>query len=66
MTFTIMIQLRYIRPIRSSTVRSSNSTVCKGPLNWNKVPYDIISKPNINSFASALKACVLSGYDSSN
>ena len=58
--------LRYIRPISSSTVRSSNSILCKGPLIWNKVPYDIKSKPNIKSFASALKAFVLSFYDSSN
>ena len=50
-------QLRYIRPISSSTVRSSNSILCNGPLIWNKVPYDIKSKPNIKSFVSALKAC---------
>ena len=55
-----------IRPISSSTVRSPNSILCKSLLILNKVPYDIKIKPNIKSFASALKACVLSGYDSSN
>ena len=40
-------QLRYIHPISSSTVRSLNSILCKGPLIWNKLPYDIKNKLNI-------------------
>ena len=40
-------QLRYIRPISSSTIRSSNSILYKGPLIWKKVPYDIKRKRNI-------------------
>ena len=44
-------QLRYIHPISSSTVsvRSSNSILYKSLLIWNKVPYDIKSKPNVKS-----------------
>ena len=40
-------QLKCISPISSSTDRSSNIILCKDPLIWNKVPYDIKSKRNI-------------------
>ena len=65
-TYDILIhetrQTSHIRPFISSTERSSNSLLCKGPMIWNIIPPIIQNKPNLNSFVLSLKAHVVREY----
>ena len=69
LTFTHDIQIHettqcsHIRPFTSLTVKYSNSFLCKGPFIWNRIPFTIQQKNNINSFAVSLKAIVVKGYE---
>ena len=56
-------QSSHIRPFTSLIVKFSNSVLCKGPLIWNRIPFTIQQKKNINSFAVSLKAIVVKGYE---